>query len=200
MSLIHTTCISASVNLWPSILSVRGNLGLFPCFHVIYLLHLWWDTGSDDEHCKTRLFLLDPTAFSSSYFPFPQATDYCIQNLMSPSNSWKGDSCHAPMARCVHMAASASCICNQMGCSKLRTVVFYDVLFAWSLAEDKLSVTFLRVWGKVSEDLLQGVTEGHHDTVIQVCDTEYFSVTISLVVLVDWDASTTDGSGVFHCS
>lgn len=71
VSLIHTTCITASVNLVAISFSVHGNLGLVSCFHFIYLLHLLWDTGSGDEHFKTKLFLLDPTASSSSYFPFP---------------------------------------------------------------------------------------------------------------------------------
>lgn len=100
MSLIHTICITASVNLVASHFTVRGKLGLFSCFHFICLLHLWWDTGSSDEHCKS-CFCWIPLHSAPATFLSHEATDYCMQNLMSQSNSWRGDSCHAPMARCV---------------------------------------------------------------------------------------------------
>lgn len=148
---------------------------------------------------KPGCFCWIPLLSAPATFLSHEATHYCMQNLMSQSNSWRGDSCHALMARCVHMASSPSVTKWDAASHGLWFFMMCRVCLepGW---EQTFSVTFLRVWGKASEDLLQGVTEGHHDTVIQVCDTEYFSVTSSLVVLVDWDASMTDGSGVFHCS
>lgn len=148
---------------------------------------------------KPGCFCWIPLLSAPATFLSHEATHYCMQNLMSQSNSWRGGSCHALMARCVHMASSPSVTKWEAASHGLWFFMMCRVCLepGWG---QTFSVTFLRVWGKASEDLLQGVTEGHHDTVIQVCDTEYFSVTSSLVVLVDWDASMTDGSSVFHCS
>lgn len=123
MSLIHTICITASVNLVAINFSVRGNLGLFPCFHFICLLHLSWTLEVVMSIAKPGCLSWIPLLSAPATFLSHEATDYCMWNLMSQSNSWRGDSCHAPMARCVHMAASvtkwdaASCDCG-----------FYDVL------------------------------------------------------------------------
>lgn len=145
---------------------------------------------------KLSCFCWIPLLSAPATFLSHEATDCCMQNLMSQSNSWRGDSCHTPVARCVRMAASASVTkwdAASYGLWFLQCAVCLEP--DWG---QTVSVKFLRVWGNISEDLLQGVTEGHHDTVIQICDTKYFSVPNSLMVLGDWDASMTDGSGVFH--
>lgn len=86
-------------------------VGILGC-SLVFISSIYYSYGGTLEVVmsieKPGCFCWIPLLSAPDTFVSYEATDYCMKDLMFQSTSWRGDSCHTPMATCVHRAASAS--------------------------------------------------------------------------------------------
>lgn len=158
VSLIHTTCIAASVNLVASNFKCMWEpqavpLLSFNLFTMLTVRHWkWWWALQHQVAFAESCCVAAPATFLSH-----EATDSCTlqRGALSEGNSWRGDSCHTLMARCVRMAASVSV--TEWDAASYELCFLRCAGLAWSLAKDKPFLShswefgerFLRVFYRV---------------------------------------------------